>query len=45
MQKSYKSNVIKVNKILKGKVPNLYKASNSINKELIEIRRELKKKA
>lgn len=36
-----KSSVMKVNKILKGKVPNLYKAVNLINKELIEIRREL----
>ena len=37
----FKSDVMKINKILKGKVPALYKASNLINKELIEIRREL----
>ena len=36
-----KSDVVQINKILKGKVPALYKASNLINKELIEIRREL----
>ena len=30
-----------VNKIIKGKVPKLYKISNSINKEMIHIRREL----
>ena len=37
----FKSDVMKINKILKGKVPALYKASNLINKEIIEIRREL----
>ena len=36
-----KSTVLKVARLLKGKVPNLYKACNNINKELIEIRREL----
>ena len=36
-----KSKVMNVNKIIKGKVPNLYKISNAINKELILIRREL----
>ena len=36
-----KSKVLLVNRILKGKVPNLYKISNLINKEMIEIRREL----
>ena len=36
-----KSDVVQINKILKGKVPALYKSSNLINKELIEIRREL----
>lgn len=36
-----KSKVMSVNKIIKGKVPNLYKISNSINKEMIHIRREL----
>lgn len=41
----FKSDVIKINKILKGKVPALYKASNLINKELIEIRRELEEKS
>ena len=36
-----KSKVMGVNKIIKGKVPKLYKISNSINKEMIHIRREL----
>ena len=36
-----KSKVMIVNKVIKGKVPNLYKISNSINKEMIHIRREL----
>lgn len=36
-----KSKVMSVNKIIKGKVPKLYKISNSINKEMIHIRREL----
>ena len=30
-----------MNKVIKGKVPNLYKISNAINKEMILIRREL----
>lgn len=37
----YKSTVMNVKKLLKGRVPKLYKISNLINKELIEIRREL----
>jgi DNA excision repair protein ERCC-2 len=36
-----KSKVLKVSKLVKGKAINLYKLLNSINKELIEIRREL----
>ena len=36
-----KSNVLKVSRLVKGKAINLYKMLNSINKELIEIRREL----
>lgn len=36
-----KSKVMCVNKAIKGKVPNLYKLSNAINKEMISIRREL----
>ena len=36
-----KSKVLKVSKLIKGKAINLYKTLNSINKELIEIRREL----
>lgn len=36
-----KSKVMTVNKVIKGKVPNLYKISNAINKEMILIRREL----
>ena len=39
-----KSNVMAVSKLLKGKVPKLYKVVNNINKELIEIRRELEEK-
>ncbi|GAB6168525.1 ATP-dependent DNA helicase [Clostridium carnis] len=37
----YKSKVLNVSKLIKGKVPGLYKALNSVNKELIEIRREV----
>lgn len=37
----YKSKVMQASKLIKGKVPNPYKALNSINKELIEIRREV----
>lgn len=36
-----KSKVMSVNRVIKGKVPNLYKISNAINKEIISIRREL----
>lgn len=36
-----KSKVMSVSRGIKGKVPNLYKVSNLINKELIEIRRAL----
>lgn len=36
-----KSKIMSVNRVIKGKVPNLYKLSNSINKEMIQIRREL----
>lgn len=36
-----KSKVMDASKILKGKVPNLYKIVNLINKEMINIRREL----
>ena len=36
-----KSKVMAVCKILKGKVPNLYKIAKRINSEIIEIRREL----
>lgn len=36
-----KSKVLKVSKLIKGKSINLYKSLNLINKELIEIRREL----
>lgn len=36
-----KSKVMTVNKVIKGKVPNLYKISNAINKEMMLIRREL----
>ena len=37
----YKSKIIQASKLIKGKVPNLYKALTSINKELIEVRREV----
>lgn len=36
-----KSKIMKVNKLIKGRAPNLYKISNAINKEFIKIRREL----
>lgn len=36
-----KSKIVNVNKVIKGKVPRLYKISNAINKEMILIRREL----
>ncbi|WP_300382212.1 ATP-dependent DNA helicase [Clostridium sp.] len=36
-----KSKVLKVSKLIKGKSINLYRSLSSINKELIEIRREL----
>lgn len=36
-----KSKIMSVNRAIKGKVPNLYKISNAINKEMISIRREL----
>lgn len=36
-----KSKVMNVNKVIRGKAPKLYKLSNSINKEMIHIRREL----
>lgn len=39
-----KSSVMLVSKILKGKVPNLYNISKLINKEMIDIRRELEEK-
>ena len=39
-----KSSVMSVCKILKGKVPNLYKIAKRINNEIIEIRRELEEK-
>lgn len=37
----YKDKILKMGRIIKGKAPNLYKSLNSINKELIEIRREV----
>lgn len=37
----YKDKILKTGRIIKGKAPNLYKSLNSINKELIEIRREV----
>ena len=40
----FKSKVLEISRLLKGKVPKLYKAANSINKELREIRRELDEK-
>lgn len=36
-----KSKIVNLNKVIKGKVPRLYKISNAINKEMILIRREL----
>lgn len=36
-----KSKILKVSRLVKGKAINLYKSLSSINKELIEIRREL----
>ena len=39
-----KSNILKVSRLVKGKAINLYKSLNLINKELIEIRRELEEK-
>lgn len=36
-----KSKIVNVNKVIKGKVPRLYKISNAINKEMILITREL----
>lgn len=39
-----KSSVMSVSKILKGKVPNLYNISKLINREMIDIRRELEEK-
>jgi Rad3-related DNA helicase len=39
-----KSSVMAVNKILKGRVPNLYNISKLINKEMINIRRDLEEK-
>lgn len=40
----FKSKVLDISRLLKGKVPKLYKVVNSINKEFIEIRRELEEK-
>ena len=40
----FKSKVLSVTRLLKGRVPKLYKVVNSINKELIEIRRELEER-
>lgn len=37
----YKSKIMQASKLIKGKVPKLYKALTSINKELIEVRREV----
>ena len=37
----YKDKILKASKLIKGKAPILYKALNSINKYLIEIRKEL----
>lgn len=37
----YKNKIMQASKLIKGKVPNLYKSLNAINKELIEIRREI----
>ena len=37
----YKDKILKASKIIKGKSPNLFKSLNSINKYLIEIRKEL----
>lgn len=40
----FKSKVLSITRLLKGKVPKLYKVANNINKELIEIRRELEER-
>lgn len=37
----YKEKILSASKAVKGKVPNLYKCLNSINKYLIELRKEL----
>lgn len=37
----YKEKILKASKLVRGKAPNLYKALNSINKYLIEIRKEV----
>ena len=37
----YKENILKVSKLIKGRAPKLYKSLNSINKYLIEIRKEV----
>lgn len=37
----YKDKILKASKVVKGKVPNLFKALNAINKYLIEIRKEV----
>ena len=37
----YKEKILKASKLVKGKAPNLYKALNSINKYLIEVRKEV----
>lgn len=37
----YKERILKSSKLIKGKAPNLYKALNSINKYLIDIRKEV----
>jgi DNA excision repair protein ERCC-2 len=37
----YKEKILKASKLVKGKAPNLYKALNSINKYLIEVRKEI----
>lgn len=37
----YKEKILKASKLIKGKAPNLYKSLNSINKYLIEIRKEV----
>ena len=37
----YKERILKSSKLIKGKAPNLYKALNSINRYLIDIRKEV----